>query len=766
VNRVASWVVPILACLMWVSGCSSSSGGGGSNTPAVESITATSGTSQSAATNTAFAAPLVATVTKGGLPVSGVVVTFTPPATGASATFAGGANSATTNSSGVATSAAISANGTAGGPYTVMAAVSGVATPANFSLTNTLGPPASISATSGTPQSAAVSTAFGAPLVATVEDSGGNPVSGVLVTFTAPTTGASATFAGGVNTATTNASGVATSAVVSANATAGGPYTVMAAVSGVATPANFSLTNSPAVGTSSQFSFYLSGLEAIGATPPPNFYVLAGAVAINTTTGAVTGGEQDYNDGNGITSPQPSGDAITGGTLTVNSTTGQGTLTLITNNPKVGVSGTETLGVQFVNANHALIVQFDGTATSSGSMDLQTLPSTLSGGFSFNFSGVDANYNSVVFGGIFSISGTTLSNGIFDVDYFNTGDSTQTASRGNAFTATVSAPDSFGRGTITNTGIAALINYYVVGPEAIRIIDVDTQEAAVGSAFGQGKGAFSNASLGSFVFGIESNSWGSTTLYDAIGMLTTSPGPGTFQGVGDVNEEGVLSSAVTISSAGTTYSIGSNGYGTLTIPAGVFQDVSLMGIYMTDPKLNLNDPNNTTSGLGGALIANLDPVTVGTGALVPQTDTSTASFAGNYAFGAQDFSSPLPTGWEFDFVGQGTVAGGVLSGTGVVSDPFGFFGGPTTDSGVIFTGTAAPDVANVGRYTMATNPLAITISGGTPVDFPMVIYQASGGQLLWMAEDALNQSLGSLQQQSTTTPFPAVEAAAALTAKE
>src|SRR5208282_2244852 len=48
----------------------------------------------------------------------------------------------------------------------------------------------------------------------------------------------------GVNTATTNGSGVATSGVFTANATAGG-YTVAAMVAGVAAAANFSLTNTP-----------------------------------------------------------------------------------------------------------------------------------------------------------------------------------------------------------------------------------------------------------------------------------------------------------------------------------------------------------------------------------------------------------------------------------------------------------------------------------------------------------------------------------------
>src|SRR5207245_2057963 len=105
------------------------------------------------------------------------------------------------------------------------------------------GAAASITATAGTPQSAAVNTAFATQLQATVKDSFNNAVSGVLVTFTAPASGASGALAGGVNTATTNASGVATAAVFTANTIAGGPYTVTASVSGVSIPANFSLTN-------------------------------------------------------------------------------------------------------------------------------------------------------------------------------------------------------------------------------------------------------------------------------------------------------------------------------------------------------------------------------------------------------------------------------------------------------------------------------------------------------------------------------------------
>jgi hypothetical protein len=210
-------------------------------------IAATSGTPQSAPISTAFGSPLMVTVTNsGGIPVSGVTVTFSAPGSGASCTFVGGVKTATTNGSGVAMSAGFTANGKAGS-YSVTASVSGLSTTAGFALTNTAGAAASIKASGGSSQSATISTAFSNPLVATVKDSGGNPVSGAIVTFTTPSSGASGSFAGGVDVATTNPSGIATSAVFTANATAGS-YTVSASVGGVSSSVSFSLSNTAAGG--------------------------------------------------------------------------------------------------------------------------------------------------------------------------------------------------------------------------------------------------------------------------------------------------------------------------------------------------------------------------------------------------------------------------------------------------------------------------------------------------------------------------------------
>ena len=733
-----------LAFAFWM-GCGSSS----APAPTI-SITATAGTTpQSATVGTAFKRNLQVTVMKGTSPVSGVAVTFTAPATGASGTFAGATNTttATTSSSGVATSPAFTANTTAGS-YTVMATVSGVTATANFSLTNTAGVPASITATSGGGQSATVGAQFTNPLVATVLDSYSNPVSGALVTFAAPATGASGTFAGATNTATatTSSSGVATSPAFTANMTAG-PYTVMATVPNVATGASFSLTNIAA----STYVFYLNGLEVIDG---PEYYALAGSVTIDANGNVLTG-EQDYNDGVGITATDTIEAASAA--LTVDPTTGQGTLTLTTADPNVGNSGVETLAVQFVNANHALVVQFDGTATSSGSLDLQTV-TTASGSYAFTLSGIDSGDEAVVYGGVFSISSGAVT-GVYDVDDFGAG---TTPTLGTVFTGTVTAPDSFGRGTVTLPALGGYLTtlaYYNVGPEAMRLIDVDTTDSAVGSAFGQGTATFTNTSLGASVFGVEANSSG--VEYAAAGQFTTDGNGNLTSGIGDDDEDGSSGNGETI---GGTYSISNevggttyNGYGSLTLSPAL-QSTSVLGIYLTDPALNLNDPNNTTGG-GGALVADLDGFTLnGTGVLTPQTDTATADFTGSYAFGAQDYNT-----WESDFVGQGSVTDLVLTGTGLLSDPMFYFSSNPTDSGVPFSGTAIPDKANPGRYRM--NPLVITVVPATPVDFRVVVYQASGGQLFWLDKDIFSVFLGPIEQQGSLNGVPGAKKAGAKSPK-
>ena len=617
-----------------------------------------------------------------------------------------------------------------------------------------------IKATSGSSQSAAAGTTFTAPLTATATTSGVG-TSGEQVTFTAPSSGASGTFANGTTTETdiTNDKGVATSSLFTANGTAG-TNMVQAAVVGAPSPVTFSLTNIPVT----HYSFYMSGEDTSA-----NYYALAGSVAIDSA-GNVLAGEQDYNDGGGgAASPEPKGDKITGGTLTLASgaPSGQGTLTLNTNNKSLGLNGNgvEVFGVQFVNAKHALIMQFDGFATSSGSLDEQTLPSTLSGGYAFALSGFDSSDEPVAFGGVFSISGGDLSNGLIDT---NDGDNVGVTA-GAAFSGSISAVDSFGRGTLKGfkaTGTSLSLNYYVVGPEAIRIINVDKNDSALGSAFGQGTEAFNNASLGASVFTVAGNQF---AQFGALGQFTTSDtssSPADFSGAGDDNEPGNGVISPLGEKISGTYSIASNGYGSLTFKLNSSSqglgDVTTLGIYMTDPTLNLNDPNNAAGG-GGALVVDMDSGEItgialpgGTGVIIPQSDITAADFAGNYAVGWQNFDNE-GCGCEFDMIAQGTmIANGTLSVKGMVSDPFGSFG--TTDvasSGNTFTGTPIADAKHPGRYTMTSgkDALATVIDGAAGPKFDMVVYQASGEQLFWLDRDSTltTVSLGPLEQQGSLT---------------
>jgi len=104
--------------------------------------------------------------------------------------------------------------------------------------------PASIVPSTGTPQQATINASFATALQATVIGTDGNPMSGIVVTFTAPTTGATGIFTGlgSQATATTGENGVAIAPPFVADGMAG-VYTVTASANGVSTPAVFSLTN-------------------------------------------------------------------------------------------------------------------------------------------------------------------------------------------------------------------------------------------------------------------------------------------------------------------------------------------------------------------------------------------------------------------------------------------------------------------------------------------------------------------------------------------
>ena len=634
-------------------------------------------------------------------------------------------------------------------------------------------PTIAITATSGSGQTATVGEVFTNKLVATVT-SNGTAAGGVTVTFTPVAGSAGQSCTPSATTVATASDGTA-SITCTANAAPGG-YSVTAAAAGATATASFTESNTAQQKAPIVFVFYVNGLEN-SPSEGPVYYGVAGAVGFDLS-GNVVGGEQDYNDGQNVFPSSTYIITATGSSMTVNPTTGTGTLVLnvSASNPNVGVQGIETFAVQFINASHALITQFDGSATSSGSFDLQTATSGAGGNFAFTLSGIDIAGSPFAYGGVFSNTNGTI-HGTYDEN------DAGKALVGNTLTATDNGvgADVYGRGSITgftdpNHGNEPIsLAYYIVGPEVLRIIDIDPDDTMAGSAYGQGSvTSFDSTVLSTDVFGILDNT--EDQLFAAAGQLVaanTAAGTfsATFTGEGDDDEVGTVMATGTPGGLTGNYSFSNTvpGYGSMTGVTGL-GSIHTLGLYATDPKLNLLDPNNTTAAnLGAALVLELDDFAQGTGIVVPQgTIASDGSDLNHtYGFGAQAFADngtfPVNPGWEFDFVGQGTFASLVFTtGTGGpptpvdLSDPYASFvpGTPGEYTAVPIAGTAAaPDAA--GRYAFwPPTPFAVGPVGGAQgptVDFTVVLYEAGPGLVFSIDEDAESQWLGTFQEENASS---------------
>ena len=206
-----------------------------------------------------------------------------------------------------------------------------------------VGAVALLTVVSGTPQTAAINQTFPQTLDIRLTDQGGNAIPNASVTFTAPASGASATFSSGQtsDTETTGTDGTAASVPLTANSTPGS-YLVSASVSGVSTSFHLqnvvSLTGGAVVpstslaGATASYSISFS-TSSNGACQPTCSVNLAGpsGTGFPTGTGAyaisVTNGHKATVN---TVSVSPSGNSVTIGlagstiagvdTVTVNTT--------------------------------------------------------------------------------------------------------------------------------------------------------------------------------------------------------------------------------------------------------------------------------------------------------------------------------------------------------------------------------------------------------------------------------------------------------------
>lgn len=501
-----------------------------------------------------------------------------------------------------------------------------------------------------------------------------------------------------------------------------GPVTITAASTGNPEKvAHASVTINPvatAADITGTYTFFVNGTDSSDGGDPIS---VAGSVVLG---GAKITGEQDYFDiGTGDIFPK---DPIVSGSITVGND-GRGTLSLTPTSAPA-----ETFSITVVNNKHILITQFNANATAHGSLDLQTAPTSVPmGGNAFALFDLADAY---AVGGVLTSSGTAITASQADDDVAGT------ATFDFAIGCTspcITAPDPAGRGTVTltdpNSGFGAVkLAYYVVGPEAFRLIEFDGTAFAAGSMYGQGAGGFSASTLGkSFVFGQSGAENVALGWYAAAGQFTGNGTSALSGGVADVNlGDGKPVKAGALS--GSAYFVKANGYAGITLSGANTDGLANFGVYLVDPAINVADPNNTSGG-GGAVMLDLDANNIGVGIVVPQA--TGATFSGNYAF-SQDgvFQTSTPTFAWYGLVGQ--IVSYDTSAVEGLAD-YNELNIAQTPA-VTVTGTFTADMNNAGRSTAQ-----ITInSAKTPNN--LTIYQASSALLLHVDVDSPASGFGTI----------------------
>ena len=483
------------------------------------------------------------------------------------------------------------------------------------------------------------------------------------------------------------------------------------------------------------YTYFMNGWTEDGS------YSVVGSVVLDGN-GNITGGEQDSF--NLDTSTIFTSDAIqpATGAVAVGSD-GRGTITLTPT-----LAPIETLSIAVVNAKHVLITEFDQVATTTGSMDLQTAPSSVPTNRNA-FAVFDAD-DAFAYGGVFTSDGSaTIGTGEADADFEGT------ELFDEVVTGFFTAPDAAGRGVINlslpsfkKNNIAAKISdrlkadqtgvqtmqfaYYVVGPEVFRLIEIDANFFASGSVYGQGSATFSSASLdSSFVFGLSGEEDFGIGGYALAGQFTGDGEGGFSAGVADVNAgDGNPILAGDLTSA--EYFANSDGYAGFDIFSQSTDGLTTFGVYLVDPALNIADPNSSTGG-GGALMIELDDDNIGAGIIVPQT--AGATFSGNYAITQDGAYETEETFSFFDLVGQ-VNSDGTSTFTGLAD--FNDFLNSGLNPGITVSATYLADEANPGRIT------ALVTLADAEVPDNVTLYQASSSLLLHVDVDSTGEGLGTI----------------------
>jgi hypothetical protein len=267
------------------------------------------------------------------------------------------------------------------------------------------------------------------------------------------------------------------------------------------------------------YVFSVSGVDADG-----DAYTAGGTIIANGS-GAITGGTLDMNSTD--TAVFTSGPVIAapinsnGGYTVGKDGRGEFTISLPTGDNPFG--GDLTFDFVLQNSFHGQVTEFDGDATGSGTLDVQTAGTTPTGPYAFSLAGATYAGSTFATVGNFTLTGSSITTGLED---FNSGGAPETnGGVGYPLSGTVvaggstSSLSSLTTSSTFGTSGTLTFDVYPIDSTHLKFIEVDSYATLSGDAFTEA----TSVPTGNLVFTLDGILSG-TTPFAAGGLMVTSGG--------------------------------------------------------------------------------------------------------------------------------------------------------------------------------------------------------------------------------------------------
>jgi hypothetical protein len=451
------------------------------------------------------------------------------------------------------------------------------------------------------------------------------------------------------------------------------------------------------------YVFSVAGTDSAGAP-----YAIVGAFTADGS-GGIKGGTLDINDAQ--IAPIPNA-PISAGTYTVG-VDGRGTTTLVNSTG----FGNVTLDFVLEDSSHGLVTEFDGTASGSGTLDVQTSGTTAAGTYAFSFSGYTiSSGNPFATVGNFLVGAAGSVSGLED---FNDGGII--AYSGETLSGTLAVGPSSTPGTTLTTAAfnGLLFDVYAIDATHLKFIEMDSLATLSGEAFSQTN---SGIPAGTMAFTLQGFYPASGFSPFAAGgfMVTDNALNVTNTSTEDWAENGSSGGPTTFTGAFTAGGTGRYTLGSLATFAGGTS-------YAAYPSS------------GGLLLLEIDNTGITSGAAYPQTPGATFGAPDGYAFNLTGIYLGSPSFGvnpaEVDDIAEFASNSSGLTAIGALDENFAPAGGPNPQMALNGTYTA-PDsngrgtiMANVGNSSVST------LNGGFGLNFYAVdgttfpFIELDGGQV-------------------------------------